>query len=111
MTITELKTILEAEDFNVFLGEADDGTACPYIVLTNISHPNFGADNKVYKKTTSLLLRLVESEYHDWDLIEKLENTLDSIPIFYDSTDVRLESENVCETHYEINFYGGTRNA
>lgn len=111
MSIESLVTLLESAGFNVFLGEADDGTVCPYVTLTNISHPNFGADNRTYVKTTSLQIRLVESEVHDWSLIATLEGALDSAEIFYESEDLRVPSEHICETIYEINFYGGNENA
>lgn len=110
MTIESLITLLEANNFNTFMNRAEQGTSCPYVVLTDIQHPNFGADNKVFSKTTSLTLRLVESEVHDWDLINKLEDTLDSASIYYESEDVFVPEEHVCETHYEITFFGGTNN-
>lgn len=111
MTIETLVTALESTGFNVFMNEAEDGTACPYVVLTDITHPNFGADNRTYAKTTSLELRLVESETHDWALIDDLEEALDAIPLFYSSEDMNVPSEHVCEMIYNINFYGGTKNA
>ena len=110
MTIETLVTKLEAAGFDVYLNEADVGTFCPYIVLINITNPNFAADNKVYTKTTSLDLRLVESEVHDWKLIQTLEDTLDKIPLTYNSTDLRDPSEHVCEMNYELTFLGGITN-
>ncbi len=111
MSIQDFVTTLTEAGFDVSLGEAPDGTVCPYIVLTDIEHPNFAADNKTFAKTTSLNLRLVESEVHDWALIQSLEELLDSIPLPYNSTDLRAPSEHVCEMNYEINFLGGNTNA
>ena len=62
MSIESLVTLLTTAKFDVYLGEAPDGAACPYIVLTDVENPNFAADNKTYTETTSLRLRLVESE-------------------------------------------------
>lgn len=111
MTIETLVTTLTAAKFDVHLGKAPNGTACPYIVLTDVTHPNFAADNKTYTKTTSLRLVLVESEVHDWTLIGSLEKVLDGIPLPYSVTDVQEPTEHVCESYYDITFLGGTENA
>lgn len=111
MSIESLVTLLTTAKFDVHLGRAPDGTACPYVVLTEITHPNFAADNFTFTKTTSLRITLVESEVHDWKLIGDLEAVLDSIPLPYSVTDVQEPSEHVCETYYDISFLGGTENA
>lgn len=110
MSIETLIATLSDAGFDAHYGEAPDGTVCPYVVLTNISHPNFAADNKTFTKTTSLQLRLVEAEYHDWDLIDKLEDLLDDLELPYSSTDLRVPSERVCEMVYDLNFLGGNTN-
>ena len=109
MTVENLVTLLTTAKFNVFLGKAPSGTACPYIVLRNVSHPNIAADNKVYQQVTELNLRLVESDVHDWNLIKTLEDTLDGIPLYYESEDLYTPSEDVCEMSYTIYFYGGIK--
>lgn len=111
MSIETLISILRTAEFDVYLNEAPDNTACPYLVLTNIEHPNFGADNKVYVRTTELLIRLVEANVHDYELIASLEKLLDDNNIFYSEDDVSVPSEHVCETHFSITFYGGNTNA
>ena len=110
MSIESLVTILTTAKFNVFFGEAPDGTDCPYIVINDITHPNFAADNKTFSKTTSLRLRLIESEVHNWNLIQTLEDTLDTAELTYSSTDVQVPSEHVCETYYDLRFLGGNKN-
>lgn len=110
MTIQDLVKVLSDAKFNVFLNDAPVGTECPYVVLTQISHPNFAADNKTFIRTTSLELVLVESEVHDWNLIKTLEETLDSIPLPYSSEDESIPSEHVCETVYDLTFLGGNTN-
>lgn len=107
MSIEDLIGALTDHDFNAFYGEAPDDTVCPYVVLTNITHPNFAADNHTFTKTTSLQLRLVESEYHDWNLIDTLEDLLDDLDLPYSSTDLRVPSERVCEMVYDLSFLGG----
>ena len=111
MSIETLYTLLTEAEFNVHYGKAPNGTRCPYVVLSEITHPNFAADNATYTKTTSLRLVLVESEVHDWSLISDLEAVLDGIPLPYSETDVVEPSERVCETYFDISFLGGIENA
>ena len=110
MNIESLISVLTAAKFDVHFGEAPDDTECPYIVITNVTHPNFAADNSTFTKTTSLRLVLVESENHDWNLIQSLENTLDSIPLPYSEEDINVPSEHVCETYFDLTFLGGNKN-
>lgn len=111
MSIESLKTLLETAKFNVFLDKAPDGTACPYVVMEDVTHPNFAADNSTFTKTTSLKITLVESEVHDWSLIATLEGVLDSIPLPYSSDYAQDTDEDACEAYYYISFLGGTENA
>lgn len=110
MTISSLYTLLTTEKFNVFLGEAEDGTSCPYVVLTDINNPNFAADNKTFTETTSLRIRLVESEVHNWTLIDTLKSVLNNASLPYSVTYVDDNSEHVCETYFDIRFLGGIQN-
>lgn len=110
MSIESLYSALEAKGFDTYLNTAPDGTECPYLVIEAIDHPNFFADNKTFTKTTSLRLRLVEAEVHDWSLIAKLEKALDDLGFPYSSEDVSDTAERVCETYYNINFLGGNKN-
>ena len=111
MSIETLKTLLETAKFNVFLNKAPDGTPCPYVVMEEVTHPNFAADNSTFTKTTSLKVTLVESEVHDWTLIASLEGVFDSIPLPYNSDESQDTEESACESYYYISFLGGTENA
>ena len=111
MSIESLYKLLTDAKFDVHYGKAPNGTKCPYVVMSDIEHPNFAADNATYTKTTSLRLVLVESERHDWSLINTLESVLDSIPLPYSETDVVEPTERVCETYFDISFLGGTQDA
>lgn len=107
MSIETLVTALTTAKFKVFYGKAPVGTQCPYVVLTEVTHPNFAADNNTLVETTSLELRLVEAEVHDWTLIASLETVLKSLSLPYSSEDLLEPSENVCETIYFLRFLGG----
>ena len=111
MSIEELKSQLEDNGFNVNLGVAPDGTACPYIVIRDVTNPNFAADNKTFTETTSLRIRLIESEVHNWELIDLLKQVLDNASLPYSVEYVNDSSEHVCETYFDIRFLGGITNA
>ena len=111
MSIESLVTALSTAKFDVHLGKAPDGTACPYVVITDLTNPNFAADNKTYTETTSLRLRLVESKVHNWTLIGTLKSVLDGASLPYGITYVEETSEKVCETYFDIRFLGGIDNA
>lgn len=110
MSIEDLITALTTAGFDAYYGEAPDGTECPYVSLASITHPNVAADNYTWVKTTTINLRLVESEVHDWTLISKLESELDKLQLPYNATDLQVPSEHVCEMNYEIRFLGGNTN-
>lgn len=110
MTIETLITELTNAGFNAFYGEAPDGTECPYVSLATITHPNFAADNQTFAETTTLNLRLVESEVHNWTLISTLEELLKKLQLPYNADDLQVPSEHVCEMNYEIRFLGGNTN-
>lgn len=111
MSISELKALLEIEKFDVHLGIAPDGTACPYIVFRDVTNPNFAADNKTYSETTSLRLNLVESEVRNWSLHSTLKGILDENSLPYSVTLVDDSDEHVTETYFDITFLGGILNA
>lgn len=110
MSIESLVTLLTTAKFDVYLGEAPDGAACPYIVLADVENPNFAADNKTYTETTSLRLRLVESEVHNWTLINTLKSVLDNASLPYSTTYVDDKAERVCESYFDLRFLGGIQN-
>lgn len=111
MTVTSLMALLTEAKFNAFFGKAPDGTACPYIVFTDTSNPNFAADNKVYCETTSLRIKLVESEVNDWSLHSTLKSVLDGASLPYSVDFADDSDEHVCETYFDIRFIGGISNA
>ncbi len=110
MTIKDIYDALTLAHFDVHFGEAPDGTACPYVVFRDITHPNILADNKTFFKTTETELTLVEAGAHDFALQKDLEDTLDSLDLPYTVSESWLPSENVIETYYTIAVYGGVTN-
>ena len=111
MTIQTLVSLLKEAKFDVHLESAPDGTICPYVVLEDPTQPNFAADNETYTEITSLRLTLVESEVHDWTLINTLKGVLNSIPLPYSAEYIKDNTEHVCEVRFVISFLGGIENA
>ena len=111
MSIESLVKLLTTAKFDVHLESAPDGTACPYIVLEDLTQPNFAADNETYSTITSLQLTLVESEVHNWTLISTLKGVLDGIPLPYSAEYIKDDTEHVCEVRFVISFLGGIEDA
>ena len=111
MTTQTLVSLLTEAKFDVHLESAPDGTACPYVVLEDLTQPNFAADNETYTEITSLRLTLVESEVHDWTLINTLKGVLNGIPLPYSAEYIKDTTEHVCEVRFDISFLGGIENA
>lgn len=79
-------------------GESPDP---PFIVYLSPGSHNFGADGKVYFKAKELDIELY-TEKKDPELEEQLENILDAAGLFYDKTEVFIETENLYEVLYEL---------
>lgn len=107
MTLQEVYEALSAS-FDVHYGKAPVGTECPYLVFTEISHPNILADDKTYFKTTECQLTLVEAGAHDFELQASLETLLDGLDLPYTTDESWLPDEGVVETYYQIAVYGNT---
>ena len=79
-------------------GESPDP---PFIVYLSPGSHNFGADGKVYFKAKELDIELY-TEKKDPELEEQVENILDAAGLFYDKTEVFIETENLYEVLYEL---------
>lgn len=79
-------------------GESPDP---PFIVYLSPGSHNFGADGKVYFKAKELDIELY-TEKKDPELEEQVENLLDAAGLFYDKTEVFIETENLYEVLYEL---------
>ncbi len=73
----------------------------PYIVYFFIDSENIGADNKVYYKSNRYQVELYTNK-KDLSAEQALENVLDGAGIFYDKTEVYIESEKMYQIIYEI---------
>lgn len=81
MTKSELHTALSAV-CKAYYGRAPVGARLPYAVYT-WNHDNFAADDSVYQKFASVTVNLYAT---DPDTEKQLDNALDGLGIFWNST-------------------------
>ena len=79
-------------------GESPDP---PFLVFLYPSSDNFAADGMVYFKVNRLNIELY-TDLKDVELEETVEAVLDKHGIFYDKSEVWIESENLYEVLYQM---------
>lgn len=79
-------------------GESPDP---PFICYLLPQSDNFSADGKVYLKVSSVNIELY-TDSKDLAVEQKLEAVLDTHDIFYDKTEVWIESEKLYEVLYSF---------
>ena len=79
-------------------GESPDP---PFICYLLPQSDNFSADGKVYLKVNSVNIELY-TDSKDLPVEQKLEAVMDAYSIFYDKTEVWIESEKLYEVLYSF---------
>ena len=79
-------------------GESPDP---PFLVFLYPNSDNFAADGMVYFKVNRLNIELY-TELKDVELEETVEAVLDKHGIFYEKSEVWIESENLYEVLYQM---------
>lgn len=79
-------------------GESPDP---PFLVFLYPSSDNFAADGMVYFKVNRLNIELY-TDLKDVELEESVEAVLDKHGIFYEKSEVWIESENLYEVLYQM---------
>ena len=79
-------------------GESPDP---PFLVFLYPSSDNFAADGMVYFKVNRLNIELY-TDLKDVELEETVEAVLDKHGIFYEKSEVWIESENLYEVLYQM---------
>ena len=79
-------------------GESPDP---PFMLYLYPQSNNFGADNIVYAKTTDVYLELY-TDLKDPSLEEQIESILESNSIYWDKSEVWIESEKLYEVLYSF---------
>ena len=78
-----------------------ESPAPPFICYLLPQSDNFSADGKVYLKVSSVNIELY-TDSKDLAVEQKLEAVLDTHGIFYDKTEVWIESEKLYEVLYSF---------
>lgn len=106
MTYKELCTCLQSTGmpmvYHSFKASGKQVPPLPYIVFFATSSDNFGADNRVYSKSTNYRIELYTG-IKSIKTEEILENALDTANVFYDKTESYIESQKMFQIAYQIN--------
>ena len=103
MTLEELAGMLEKTGFPFTYDHFAEGESPdpPFICYLLPQSDNFSADGKVYLKVSSVNIELY-TDSKDLAVEQKLEAVLDTHGIFYDKTEVWIESEKLYEVLYSF---------
>ena len=107
MSFDELAEILEEAELPLAYHHFAEGESPdpPFMVFLFPGSDNFGADGIVWYKISTVHVELYTDE-KDPETEEKLESVFDSHGIFYNKTEVWIESEKLYEVLYEFEIGG-----
>lgn len=106
MTLTELKSILDATGYPVayshFISTDNNPVPNPpFITYLVINSSNMFADNKVYKKIGNIQIELYTNK-KDLQAEKKLEDLLDLNEIPYETEETWIDTEKLFQKIYKI---------
>lgn len=103
MVMAEIEKLLDSVgvEYRYHHFETEEAVNPPFICWLNRRSDNFSADGKVYHKVESLDIELY-TDTKNPDLEGKIEELLDNNGIFWNKTEVYIESENMYEVLYEM---------
>lgn len=105
MTQQELYNLLLMSSYPVvyhsFKASNEEPVDPPYIVYSFVDSDNISADNKVSYKRNSYRVELYTNQ-KNLEAEESLEKVFDNASIFYDKSEVYIESETMFQISYNI---------
>ena len=103
MTYEEIMTMMQETGLPFAYDHFAEGESPepPFTVFLFPSSKNFGADNKVWQKINQLRIELY-TDFKQPNIETQIETVLDQHGLFYDKTEVWIESENLYEVAYEM---------
>lgn len=101
MKLSDIKALLETVGFPVAYNEFGNPQTPPYICYIETGTDNMPADGTVYNKIRQITIELY-TDIKSPDTEETLEDVLDGAGIFYEKSEVYIDSEKIYETIYEI---------
>lgn len=81
--------------------EVGKAPALPFITFTYPQSNNFAADNIVYTKRSGIVIELY-CAHKDFALEDRIEAVLDQYGVFYDKSEVFIDSERAYQITYEL---------
>lgn len=81
--------------------ETEEAVAPPFICWLTPKSSNFSADGKAYLKINELDIELY-TDQKDMELEEKIEYVLEEHGIYWEKTEIYIESESMYEVLYEM---------
>jgi len=96
-----LKEFLETIELPVVYHHWNKPPKLPYIVYLFTDSDNFGADDRVYSKADNYNVELY-SDIKDPVTEKLIEDLFDEYDIYYEKSEVWIESEKMYEVIYEI---------
>ena len=81
--------------------EVEEAVEPPFICWIVPDSQNFAADGKVYFKSNNVNIELY-TDFKDFELEENIENILEQKEIFWEKTELYIESEKMYEVLYEL---------
>lgn len=81
--------------------ETEEAVEPPFVCWIVPGSENFAADGKVYFQTDNVNIELY-TDFKDFELEEKIEAVLDQKEIYWEKTEVYIESERLYEVIYEL---------
>lgn len=96
-----LKEILEESKLRVTYREWKKPPSLPYLVYLYKDSENFGADNKVYHSDENYQIELYSNEKDELNELV-VEQILDDHDIYYEKSEIYVESERLYQVVYLI---------
>ena len=103
MTYDEIMTMMQETGLPFAYDHFAEGESPvpPFAVFLLPSSNNFGADNKVWQKINQLRIELY-TDFKQPNIETQIETVLDTHGLFYDKTEVWIDSERLYEVAYEM---------
>lgn len=99
--MVNILNILESTGLEVAYNNFKTPPPLPYIVYLFTDSDNMPADNKVYKKINNYQVELY-SKLKDIASEELIEDAFDDAEIFYEKSEIYIDSEGLYQIVYEI---------
>ena len=103
MTYNEIMTMMQETGLPYAYDHFAEGESPepPFAVFLFPTSNNFGADNRVWQKINRLRIE-VYTDYKQPNIENQIETVLDQHGLYYDKTEVWIQSENLYEVAYEM---------